>query len=109
MGSKILVEVLILNLLLVLGDNLSTYLCLNGSVATTEANPLSAWIFESVGLVEGLTISTVIKTILLYCIHLFYIYRPKLRAILMIGSWLTLFLLIYVNLNNWYIVYLLNS
>ena len=38
-------------------DHWTTYLCLRApveGVRVTEANPLAAWLFESIGLVEGL-------------------------------------------------------
>lgn len=44
-------------LLLSAADHWTTYLCLRSPVAgweVTEANPLAAWLFHSMGLVEGL-------------------------------------------------------
>ena len=50
-------------LLLSAADHWTTYLCLRSPVSgfdVTEANPFSAWIFGSVGLVEGLVIDSVV-------------------------------------------------
>jgi hypothetical protein len=50
-------------LLLSAADHWTTYLCLRSPVSgfdVTEANPFSAWLFESVGLVEGLIIDSVL-------------------------------------------------
>jgi hypothetical protein len=46
-----------LTVLLSAADHWTTYLCLRRSLPgwqVTEANPLADWLFESVGLVEGL-------------------------------------------------------
>ena len=51
----------VLNLL----DNTTTFLCLRAPVQgfeVFEANPVARWIFEAVGLIEGLMIETVITT-----------------------------------------------
>ena len=47
----------LLTLMLSASDHWTTYLCLRRPVDgfdVTEANPLAAWLFDSVGLVEGL-------------------------------------------------------
>ena len=52
-----------LTLLLSCADHWTTYLCLSASAPgweVTEANPLADWLFDSVGLVEGLMIDTAI-------------------------------------------------
>ena len=52
-----------LTLLLSAADHWTTYLCLRSPVSgfeVTEANPFSAWLFQSVGLVEGLVIDSVL-------------------------------------------------
>jgi hypothetical protein len=49
--------------LLSAADHWTTYLCLRSPVSgfeVTEANPFSAWLFESVGLLEGLMIDSVL-------------------------------------------------
>lgn len=51
----------VLNLL----DNTTTFLCLREPVngfEVFEANPVARWIFDAVGLLEGLMIETVITT-----------------------------------------------
>lgn len=53
--------VLFLNLL----DNATTFLCLRAPVAgfeVFEANPLARWLFDGVGLVEGLLIETLVTS-----------------------------------------------
>jgi len=52
-----------LTLLLSAADHWTTYLCLRSPVSgfdITEANPLAAWLFQSVGLVEGLMIDSLL-------------------------------------------------
>jgi hypothetical protein len=49
--------------LLSAADHWTTYLCLRSPVSgfdVTEANPLSAWLFQSVGLTEGLVIDSLL-------------------------------------------------
>ena len=44
-------------------DHWTTYLCLHSPVSgfeVTEANPFAAWLFQSVGLVEGLMIDSLL-------------------------------------------------
>ena len=51
----------VLNLL----DNTTTFLCLRQPIAgfeVFEANPFASWIFQAVGLLEGLVLETVITT-----------------------------------------------
>ncbi len=46
-------------------DNATTFLCLQApplGFDVYEANPIARWIFESVGLVQGLLLETVITT-----------------------------------------------
>ena len=50
-------------LLVSAADHWTTYLCLRSPISgfdVTEANPFSAWLFDSVGLVEGLLIDSVL-------------------------------------------------
>ena len=52
-----------LTLLLSAADHWTTYLCLRSPVGgfdVTEANPIAAWLFQSVGLVEGLMIDSLL-------------------------------------------------
>lgn len=52
-----------LTLLLSAADHWTTYLCLRSPISgfeITEANPLAAWLFRSVGLVEGLLIDSLL-------------------------------------------------
>jgi hypothetical protein len=55
-------------LLLSAADHWTTYLCLRspvGGFEVTEANPVAAWLFESVGLVEGLMIDSLMTILAL--------------------------------------------
>lgn len=52
-----------LTLLLTAADHWTTYLCLRAPVdgwLVTEANPIAEWLFESLGLVPGLMIDSVV-------------------------------------------------
>lgn len=53
----------VLTLLLSAADHWTTYLCLRSPVSgfeITEANPFAAWLFHSVGLIEGLMFDSVL-------------------------------------------------
>ncbi len=57
-----------LTLMLSASDHWTTYLCLRKPVdgmEVTEANPLAAWLFERMGLVEGLLLDSVITVLAL--------------------------------------------
>lgn len=52
-----------LTLLLTAADHWTTYLCLRAPVAgweVSEANPIAAWLFHSVGLVPGILLDSVV-------------------------------------------------
>jgi len=56
----------LLTLALSAADHWTTYLCLRSPVAgwtVTEATPISAWLFEGVGLVPGLVIDSVVTVV----------------------------------------------
>ena len=55
-----------LALLLSAADHWTTYLCLRTPIAgweVTEANPLAAWLFHSLGLVEGLLLDSAVTVL----------------------------------------------
>ncbi len=107
MKPRTLVGLLVLLYLLVLGDTLSTYLCLGtfSNPAVIEANPFPRWIFETMGLGLGSTALAFSKSVLLYFLYLIHEHRPKSRRVITIGVWVTLAAMTITNLNNWYIVY----
>jgi hypothetical protein len=66
---------LLFGLALILGaaDHWTTWLCLTGGFGDTtivEANPLAAWLFETLGVRAGLTIDSVVTaTVLLFLVR----------------------------------------
>ena len=47
-------------------DNVTTFACLRSATPgfnVTEANPAARWLFDSIGLLEGLVVETVITTL----------------------------------------------
>jgi hypothetical protein len=53
-------------------DHWTTYVCLRASVPgweVTEANPLAAWLFDSVGLGTGLVIDTAVTAAAVLFVH----------------------------------------
>lgn len=110
--SKPLVDVMLLLFLLIIGDNVSTYLCLTTSTETYkvwEANPISAWLFQSVGMVNGMILQLITKGIALVWLyhystksmmHYRLVWFMMLGAVLITG---------YVNYSNWSIYALLRG
>ena len=90
--------------LLVLGlntlDNLTTYLSLSRSAPgfeVFEANPFARWLFDSIGLAEGLLFETVITTLAVG----FLVYAPRISPRLRMGLLVGLALLpAWATLNN---------
>jgi hypothetical protein len=111
-GSKFLAEVMGLLFLLILGDFVSTYLCLttpNEFYKVWEVNPLSAWMFGVMGIVPALALQAAIKGgALIWCHH--WSQRSMLHYrvmwIMMLGA---LLITGYANVNNWQIYHLLRS
>jgi hypothetical protein len=55
-------------LLLSAADHWTTYLCLRSPISgfeVAEANPIAAWLFQSVGLIEGLMIDSLLTIVAL--------------------------------------------
>jgi hypothetical protein len=109
--SKALLAILYVVFVLIVGDCVSTYLCLTTpvpeSISVWEANPLSEWMFQHWGIVSGLVIFLLTKVIGLIIIWKWAHTSPGhmlLFLILMSGAVLVT---AYVNYNNFYIYYLL--
>jgi hypothetical protein len=94
-------------LLLSAFDHWTTYLCLRAPVSgyeITEANPLSAWLFQYVGLVEGLLIDSVLTiAALVFLVTTGLLPRPaKVTFLFAVVCWTG-----YAVANNLKAVYLL--
>ena len=70
----------LLTLMLSASDHWTTYLCLRAPVEgmiVSEANPLAAWLFDRVGLVEGLLLDSFITVLaLLFVLQTHRLPRP---------------------------------
>jgi uncharacterized protein YacL len=108
--SKALFAILCVLFVLILGDCVSTYLCLttpSPEYNVWEANPVSEWLFQAIGLVPGLVIFALAKAIALLIVWKWAHVSPGhmlLFLILMGGS---IPVTAYVNYNNFHIYYLL--
>ena len=104
--DKFLLSILSLFLLLSLGDNLSTYLCLTHSTGeniTSEINPISAWMFSLIGILPWLAIQTGIKvTVVVYIYKLSIKSRSNYNRLTAAMVLVTL-LVFAANVNNWWI------
>lgn len=111
MKDGTLLRLLTLVFVLVIGDHLSTYLCLvtpNLTMTGSETNPFSQWLFINIGLAPALILQTTVKAILFYVIYRMYIYNPNYpnrQRLLNLSLWVMLVVLIITNINNWYILY----
>jgi hypothetical protein len=111
--NKVFISVLCVVFLLVLGDCVSTYLCLSTPAPehlnVWEANLLSAWSFQAIGLVPGLVAFIAIKAAGLVIIYNWAQRGSRERLIftgLMVG---VAVMTAYVNYNNFYIYHLLST
>ena len=109
--SKALLAILCVLFVLIVGDCVSTYLCLTTPVpeglSVWEANPISEWMFQRWGIVSGLTIFVLSKGIALIIVWKWAHTSPGhmlLFLVMMSGATL---ITAYVNYNNFYIYYLL--
>ena len=111
--SRTLLVILCVVFALVVGDCVSTYLCLTAPVLEEievwEANPLSEWLFQTIGLVPGLLAFVAVKAAGLVIIYHWGKRSPGeclLWSVMMVGAAL---ITAYVNYNNFYIYYLLEN
>ena len=68
-------------------DHLTTWLCLRMPIPgweIHEANPLAAWLFERVGLVEGLAIDTGVTALALVLVA-YAVRMPKAARLALLG------------------------
>lgn len=110
--KNLLVDVMTVLFLLIIGDHVSTYLCLTTPTETYkvwEVNPISAWGFGLIGLVPTLILQLVIKGVALVwayrwaqrsMLHYRFMWFIMIGAVLITG---------YVNYNNFYIYMLLRG
>lgn len=74
-------------LLLNVADNATTYLCLADPVQgflVTEANPVARWLFDSLGLLEGLIFEMSVTTGTVAFIVWSSILQPRLRLTILV-------------------------
>lgn len=111
-ASKLLLSIFGVLYLLVLGDCVSTYLCLTTPSPNhniSEANPVSAWTFSLIGLVPGLTLMAAGKAIGLVILYRLAMSKAHTYWLIAGGMSVALFITLYANLNNWYILYVITS
>lgn len=111
--SKALLAILCVLFVLIVGDCVSTYLCLTTpppeGTSVWEANPISVWMFQRWGIMSGLVIFALVKAICLIIIWKWAHTSPGhmlLFLTLMSGSVLVT---AYVNYNNFYIYAMLRG
>jgi hypothetical protein len=83
-----------------LADNTTTFLCLRQPVAgfeIVEANPIARWLFDSIGLVEGLVLEMLITTAAIA----FLVFTGRISGRMKLGLLIVLALLpAWAALNN---------
>lgn len=107
--SKALLAILCVLSFLIVGDAVSTYLCLTiptpEGIDVWEYNPVAEWTFRHLGLVPGLLTSLLVKALgLIFIWKWAHQSRGRMLFYLtfMCGAVL---LTAYANFNNWYIYY----
>ncbi len=104
--SKLLPGILITLGILIIGDGISTYLCL-----TTPSDTYEVWegvgpvrgLFDTIGLAPGLILIFVTKITLLVWLYRIARKGAVVYWIAVVGTLLGALFLAYANLNNWYI------
>ncbi len=87
-----------------LADNATTFLCLRAPVPgfeVIEANPAAAWLFDSIGLRQGLLLETIITTgaIAFLVATRRVSQRVKLGLLVVLAA-----LPLWAAVNNWYVI-----
>ena len=107
-NNKLLLFALSLLLLLVLGDNLSTYLCLTSPARghiVSEVNPISAWMFGYLGLVPSIAIQMVLKVVGVVFLYWWARTRADTCRRITVGVSIASLMALVANVNNWWIYY----
>jgi len=110
-ANKLLLAIFGVLALLILGDDVSTYLCLttpSENYNTTEANPLSAWMFGLMGIIPALTLQGVVKgggMVVLY--KMGTLWNPRTYKLIAWGMGGAVLVTLLANLNNWYTLYII--
>ncbi len=82
-------------------DNLTTFLCLSQSEDCIEANPVAAWLFDSMGLVNGLVLEMSITALaVIFLVVTNYVPRHVKVVLLTILTILPA----WASLNNMYVM-----
>ena len=96
--------------LLVIGDGVSTYLCLttqSASYEVWEANPITNWVFSIIGIGPGLLLDTVIEIGVLIWLYFLAIRKPRWYTPVIAGTTFVALMTAYATWNNWSIYYAL--
>jgi hypothetical protein len=107
-ANKLLLSIFGLLYLLVIGDCVSTYLCLttvSDSYAAWESNPISAWIFQQLGLIPGLVAMLVVKGFGVLILNVMSKKNKSNYIVILVGMLGAVLITGYVNYNNWGVYY----
>ena len=104
--NKLLLSIFGVLYLLVIGDCVSTYLCLttvNEGYSAWEGNPASAWIFQQLGLIPGLGAMLVAKALGILILNALSKRSRSSYVFILVGMLGAVLITGYVNYNNWYV------
>ena len=107
-ASRLLLPIFCVILLLVVGDNVSTYYCLtipSDTFQVVEVNPLSRWLFQKVGLTTGLVLNGIYKGILMVPLYRLAKRSESRSKVVLFMSVVGLLIMSYANYNNWSVYY----
>lgn len=102
--NSLLLELFLVLFLLIAGDCVSTYLCLttfSERYLAWEANPVTAWLFAAIGLLPGLSLMLVGKSLMFIPLYKLAQLSRGLYRFILLGTLLAVLLTAWVNYNNW--------
>jgi len=105
-ANKLLLSIFGILYLLVIGDCVSTYLCLttfNDGYTAWEGNLVSAWLFQQLGLIPGLGAMLVAKALGIVILNVLSKRSRSNYVVVLVGMIGAVLITGYVNYNNWYV------
>ena len=112
-ASKLLLSIFGALTLLILGDDISTYLCLTAAApdyVVSEANPLSAWMFGLIGIIPALALQGVVKGAGMAILYkMATLWSPRTYKLIAYGMGFAVVVTLGANLNNWYVLYVITG
>ena len=111
-ASKFLLAIFGVLTLLILGDDVSTYLCLTVPSPhhnVSEMNPVSAWMFGLLGIIPALALQGAVKGVGMVVLYRLAMRKPHTYKLIAWGMGIALIPSLFANVNNWRILYVITG